>query len=43
MPAPPYQEPEEIVEGIPNIDHRFGDGRAEIIGIAVLGADGAAP
>jgi ABC-type polysaccharide/polyol phosphate transport system ATPase subunit len=26
----------EIVETIPNIDHRFGDGRAEIIGIAVL-------
>ena len=26
----------EVVEGIPNIDHRYGDGRAEIIGIAVL-------
>ncbi len=26
----------EIVETIPNIDHRFGDGRAEIIGIAIL-------
>jgi hypothetical protein len=26
----------EIVETIPNIDHRYGDGRAEIIGIAVL-------
>ncbi|HEY1336099.1 MAG TPA: ABC transporter ATP-binding protein [Bryobacteraceae bacterium] len=26
----------EIVETIPNIDHRFGDGRAEILGIAVL-------
>jgi len=25
----------EIVETIPNIDHRFGDGRAEVIGIAV--------
>src|SRR5436305_3560673 len=25
----------EIVESIPNIDHRFGDGRAEVIGIAV--------
>jgi lipopolysaccharide transport system ATP-binding protein len=33
--------PEEIVEEIPNIDHRFGDGRAEIIGIAVLNAEGA--
>ena len=30
----------EVVEGIPNIDHRFGDGRAEIIGIAVLDTDG---
>lgn len=37
---PPYQEPEEIVEGIPNIDHRFGDGRAEILGIAVLNPEG---
>ena len=26
----------EVVETIPNIDHRFGDGRAEVIGIAVL-------
>jgi lipopolysaccharide transport system ATP-binding protein len=33
--------PEEIVEEIPNIDHRFGDGKAEIIGIAVLDSDGA--
>jgi hypothetical protein len=32
--------PEEIVEGIPNIDHRFGDGRAEVIGIAVMDAEG---
>jgi ABC-type polysaccharide/polyol phosphate transport system ATPase subunit len=30
----------EVVEQIPNIDHRFGDGRAEIIGIAVLDAHG---
>ncbi|HMD70244.1 MAG TPA: ABC transporter ATP-binding protein [Bryobacteraceae bacterium] len=29
-----------IVDTIPNIDHRHGDGRAEIIGIAVLGEDG---
>jgi lipopolysaccharide transport system ATP-binding protein len=36
-----YAPPEEIVEGIPNIDHRFGDGKAEIIGIAVLSPDGA--
>jgi lipopolysaccharide transport system ATP-binding protein len=26
----------EIVQTIPNIDHRFGDGRAEILGIAIL-------
>jgi ABC-type polysaccharide/polyol phosphate transport system ATPase subunit len=26
----------EIVERIPNVDHRYGDGRSEIIGIAVL-------
>ena len=32
--------PEEIVEGIPNIDHRFGDGKAEVIGIAVLDTSG---
>jgi hypothetical protein len=32
--------PEELVEGIPNIDHRFGDGKAEVIGIAVLDAQG---
>jgi ABC-type polysaccharide/polyol phosphate transport system ATPase subunit len=33
-------EPAEVVEGIPNIDHRFGDGRAEVIGIAVLDTNG---
>jgi len=32
--------PEEIVENIPNIDHRFGDGKAEVIGIAILDTDG---
>ena len=32
----------EIVESIPNIDHRFGDGRAEILGIAVLDEHGRA-
>jgi ABC-type polysaccharide/polyol phosphate transport system ATPase subunit len=26
----------EVIETIPNIDHRFGDGRAEILGIAIL-------
>jgi lipopolysaccharide transport system ATP-binding protein len=30
----------EVVETIPNIDHRFGDGRATIIGIAVLDEQG---
>jgi lipopolysaccharide transport system ATP-binding protein len=30
----------EIVENIPNIDHRFGDGRAEVLGIAIYGHDG---
>jgi lipopolysaccharide transport system ATP-binding protein len=34
------QAPEEIVEEIPNVDHRFGDGKAEIIGITVLDAEG---
>jgi lipopolysaccharide transport system ATP-binding protein len=37
--AGPVQAP-EIVETIPNIDHRFGDGRAEVIGIAVLDEQG---
>ncbi len=35
-----YLGPEEIVEEIPNIDHRFGDGKAEILGIAVLDRTG---
>jgi len=30
----------EIVETIPNIDHRHGDGRAEILGIAVADLNG---
>jgi len=30
----------EVVEHIPNIDHRYGDGRAEVLGIAVLDAQG---
>jgi lipopolysaccharide transport system ATP-binding protein len=29
-----------IVETIPNIDHRYGDGRAEVLGIAVLDEHG---
>jgi lipopolysaccharide transport system ATP-binding protein len=31
-----YQPPPEVVENIPNIDHRFGDRRAEILGIAIF-------
>lgn len=30
-----YRRPEEVEEHIPNIDHRFGDGRAEILGIGL--------
>jgi len=37
--AGPVQAP-EIVTGIPNIDHRYGDGRAEVVGIAVLDSSG---
>jgi hypothetical protein len=32
--------PPEVVTAIPNIDHRYGDGRAEILGIAVYDANG---
>ncbi len=28
----------QIVDTIPNIDHRYGDGRAQVIGIAILSA-----
>ena len=31
----------EIVDHIPNVDHRFGDGRAKVLGIAVLDSAGA--
>jgi hypothetical protein len=30
----------EVVENIPNIDHRYGDGRAEVIGIADMDESG---
>lgn len=30
----------EVVESIPNIDHRYGDGRAAVLGIAVLDESG---
>ena len=33
-------EPPEVVTNIPNVDRRFGDGRAEVIGIAVLDPSG---
>jgi lipopolysaccharide transport system ATP-binding protein len=33
-------QPPEIVDTLPNIDHRFGDGRAEVLGIALLDAAG---
>jgi ABC-type polysaccharide/polyol phosphate transport system ATPase subunit len=32
--------PQEIIEEIPNIDHRFGDAKGEIIGITVLDMQG---
>ena len=44
-PRPPVahtgtRQAPEIVDRIPNIDHRHGDGRAEVLGIAVLDANG---
>jgi lipopolysaccharide transport system ATP-binding protein len=30
----------EIVDTLPNVDHRFGDGRAEVLGIAVMDTAG---
>src|SRR5262249_52164318 len=41
-PAVPrsHSRPAEVVDTIPNIDHRFGDGRAEILGIALLNEEG---
>ena len=30
----------EIADRIPNVDHRYGDGRAEVLGIAILDAYG---
>jgi hypothetical protein len=39
MPHAPVLAP-EVVDTIPNIDHRFGDARAEVIGIAVLNLAG---
>ncbi len=39
QPVPP-ETAIAAVRGIPNIDHRFGSGRAEIIGIELLDEDG---
>jgi len=35
-----HSAPPEVVEEIPNIDHRFGDGRAEILGMCVYDSSG---
>ncbi|MBL8173554.1 MAG: ABC transporter ATP-binding protein [Bryobacterales bacterium] len=35
QPTGPTRAP-EVASSIPNIDHRYGDGRAEVIGIAIL-------
>ncbi len=35
-PAATATRAPETVERVPNVDHRYGDGRAEVIGIAVL-------
>ena len=34
-PPPSAEAPPEVATNIPNVDHRHGDGRAEVIGIAV--------
>lgn len=38
--TPHAQRPPEVVDHIPNVDHRHGDGRAEIVGIAILDSSG---
>ena len=38
--AQSLQAPEEVVEEIPNVDHRFGDRKAEVMGITVLDVEG---
>ena len=35
-----YRAPAEVVTDIPNIDHRFGDRRAELLGIAICDESG---
>jgi len=39
-PAGPRVEAPEVAEVIPNVDHRYGDGRRKVLGIAVLDANG---
>ena len=39
-PEGPRVEAPEVAAVIPNVDHRYGDGRAEVMGIAVLDANG---
>ena len=41
-PATVSTQAPEIVDRIPNMDHRYGDGRAEVLGIAVLDSYGEA-
>lgn len=38
--VPKSQTPEEVINEIPHIDHRFGDGRAEVLGIAICDKSG---
>ena len=40
IPPPSATQAPELVTGIPNIDHRYGDARGEIVGIQAAGADG---
>ncbi len=39
---PAQMAPPELLESIPNIDHRFGDGRGEVLGIGAFSLEGAA-
>jgi lipopolysaccharide transport system ATP-binding protein len=39
-PAAASDQAPEIVETIPNVDHRHGDGRAEVLGVALLDSYG---
>ena len=37
---PAVAESHQVVRGIPNIDHRYGDARAELLGIAIVDSAG---